>query len=239
LEKNNGQSTTLAQKINAVAYGSMFIATPIIILIRKKPGYRFLNPIGILIMFAALLALASFGYVSGGTGATVVTGLFALATLILGLVKRRLRWNDIKRGISWHSYSRGVSWLTDVLPYSDTTIKRWFDPLAVLLVGILLAFIFLWFGLYLILSAFCLFLFEAWDYEQSLNAMLDVLDAQIDAEVTSSNVEYYTASEHPQQRPLEETAGIPTGIAPDIEAQIQKRNRRQQAAPDNLATGMA
>jgi hypothetical protein len=63
--------------------------------------------------------------------------------------------------------------------------------------------------------------------------MLDVLDSMVDSEVVSSNVEYYS-KDKAEQRPLEETAGIPTGIAPDIEAQIQKRRSRRQQIPDNL-----
>jgi hypothetical protein len=38
----------------------------------------------------------------------------------------------------------------------------------------------------------------------------------------SSNVEYYTQP-NPKQRPLDETAGIPTGVAPDLQAAIDRR----------------
>ena len=155
--------------------------------------------------------------------------IFAFAMLITGLVKRFLQWQNIKKGVSWHTYSRGVSWFT-FLPLSDSIIKRYVDPAAVAIVGLLVMIPFRWLGYYIIFSAFCLFIFETWDYDQQLNRMLDTLDDLVDSEVVSGNVDYYSRDGKAEQRPLEETAGIPTGIAPDIAVQIQRRrNRRQQA----------
>lgn len=230
------QTTTLAQKIDIVAGAALFVAMPVIIFLRKKPGYRFLSPIKILLMFLALNALAGFSYFSGNPGTVTVLTIFAWATLITGLVKRQLRWREIKNGLPWHTYSRGVSWLI-FLPLSDSAIKRWIDPLVVIIVGIVMAVLFSWFGLYLIFAGFCLFVFEAWDYERSLNQMLDVLDSLVDSEVISANVEYYSRS-NPQQRPIEETAGIPTGIAPDIQSQIERRKAGRALPPDNLVATM-
>jgi hypothetical protein len=88
-------------------------------------------------------------------------------------------------------------------------------------------------GYYLIFAAACLFIFEAWDYEVRLNKMLDTLDSLVDSEVMSENVEYYSQP-HPTQQPITETAGIPTGVAPDIEAQIQKRRAKKALPLDDL-----
>lgn len=222
------QNTTLAQKIEIFASLCLFPAMPVIIFLRKKPGYRFLSPLKILIIFALLLALAVFSVTSGDGATVVVLTAFAWATFLTGLLKRSLRWREIKRGISWHSYSRGVSWLSYILPLSDSNVKRWVEPLIVAVIGFLLLFVLRWFGLYLIFAAFCLFAFEAYDYEQSLNRMLDTLDSLVDAEVMDGNVQYYSQPNQPQ-RPLEETAGIPTGIAPDIQHQIERRRRTSQA----------
>ncbi len=227
------QNTTLSQKIEIVASLCLFPALPVIIFLRKKPGYRFLSPIKILVIFALLLGLAAFSATSGGGATVAILTVFAWATFITGLVKRNLRWREIKRGISWHSYSRGVSWLSYVLPMSDSSVKRWVEPLVVLAIGFLLMFAFRWFGLYLMVAAFCLFAFEAYDYEQSINRMLDTLDSLVDSEVMSENVAYYSQP-NPTQRPLEETAGIPTGIAPDIQHQIERRRARKSSPADTL-----
>jgi hypothetical protein len=226
------QNTTLAQKIEIVASLCLFPALPVIIFLRKKPGYRFLSPVKLLIIFALLLLLAGFSATAGGATVVILT-LFAWAVFITGLVKRNLRWREIKRGVSWHSYSRGVSWLSYVLPLSDSNVKRWVEPAIVLMIGFLLMFPFRWFGLYLIFAAFCLFAFEAYDYERSINQMLDTLDSLVDSEVMSSNVEHYSQP-NPTQRPLEETAGIPTGIAPDIQHQIEWRKARKSRPADTV-----
>ena len=38
-----------------------------------------------------------------------------------------------------------------------------------------------------------------------------------------------------KQQSIEETAGIPTGLAPDIHRQVEMRRAKRKAAPDNLA----
>jgi hypothetical protein len=226
-------TTTIAEKTAIVAGAALFFATPVLIFIRRKPGYRFLNPIQILVMFFLLDLLSGATEATGTTAAFAITLIFAWAVLIIGMLKRRARWQEIKQGVSWHTRSRGVSWLTGLLPFSDSMIKRWFDPLAILAIGLLFLLFDKYLGYYLIFAAFCLFLFEAWDYEQSLNKMLDTLDSLVDSEVMSENVEYYSQP-HVQQRALTETAGIPTGIAPDIQHQIEKRRTGRALPPDNL-----
>lgn len=66
-----------------------------------------------------------------------------------------------------------------------------------------------------------------------------MVDSLCDSEVQSYNANAFTSSgEQPTATPkppsIEETAGIPTGIAPDIEAQINRR-RNRKPPPDNLA----
>ena len=55
--------------------------------------------------------------------------------------------------------------------------------------------------------------------------------------MSSSNlrncVQHFEGAQPEQkQRSLEETAGIPTGIAPELEVQIQKRRKRKPLADD-------
>ena len=243
------EGTTLSQKADILAGLAMFPALTMMVFLRRKIGYRFLSPMKLQVMTLFILALSAVSIATAGQPApvTVYGGLsvtpaapsptalatpffvFAFAMLITGMVKRFLQWQNIKKGVSWHTYSRGVSWFA-FLPLSDSIIKRYVDPAAVAIVGLLVMLIFKWLGYYIIFSAFCLFIFETWDYDQQLNRMLDTLDDLVDSEVVSGNVDYYSRDGKAEQRPLEETAGIPTGIAPDIAVQIQKRrNRRQQA----------
>src|SRR5260370_29331206 len=119
----------------------------------------------------------------------------------------------------------GISWVGKVLPLPDSVLKRYVDPAIVFVFGLLFAFLIQPLtGYYLLAASACMFAWEAYDYERSINMMLDQLDNLVDSEVMSGNIEYYSQP-NVAQRPLEETAGIPTGTAPDIEVQIQRRRR--------------
>jgi len=56
------------------------------------------------------------------------------------------------------------------------------------------------------------------------------------AEVQEEVVKHFEGGAQEELRTLEETAGIPTGLAPDIHKQIELRRAKQRKpAPDNLA----
>jgi len=256
------QKTTIAQKIAMAASVALFFATPVIILLRKKSGYRFLNPTRVFIMvllllfwgMASMINASTAGYASittseytgqpvdmqaitgqqfAGYVGGIATIIFAIIVLAVGMLQRFLRWRDITRGVPWHTYSRGVS-LLSFLPLADNKIKRFVDPLVCIVVGLVVLLIHLnYLSYYLFFAGACLFIFEAWDYDQALNQSLDMLDSLVESEVMSSNVEYYSQP-NPTQRPLEQTAGIPTGIAPDIQHQIERRQRRTATLPNDL-----
>ena len=253
--------TTIAEKTDAIAGLALFPAMTVMVFIRRKIGYRFLSPVKLFVMFillwlfAGISTLAPVGThtVGGQTDArgytfptsTVPNGsptaslypiiIFALIMLIAGMIERYLRWREIKAGISWHTYSRGVSWFS-FLPLADTQIKRFIDPAAVLIVGLLLSLLpFHFLGYYIIFSAVCLFIFEAVDYEKSINRMLDVIDNLVESEILSENAEYYTTGK-PTEKPLEQTAGIPTGVSPDLAAAIERKRQKQGRQPQQQAT---
>jgi hypothetical protein len=83
-------------------------------------------------------------------------------------------------------------------------------------------------GFYLIASAVCLFLFETIDYQKQIDRMLDQLDNLVESEVVSENVEYFQQGGVAGARPVEETAGIPTGTDPDLAAAIERRRARSR-----------
>jgi hypothetical protein len=67
-------------------------------------------------------------------------------------------------------------------------------------------------------------------YERQLDRDLDVLDGMIAAEVQAETVEYFSG-ERPEQRErsIQETSGIPTGVAFDLHKQIEKLRAKQTA----------
>lgn len=231
-------TTTLTQKKAMIASVALFFALPLILLLRKKVGYRFMNPVMVLAMVVLLFNYASISAIwatvdptSGYFSSLLIAALGILVLVVFG-VQRFRRWKEIKTGIPWHTYSRGVSWLS-FLPLSDSRIKRFADPIACALVGLVCYALFRGLSYYLLLAAASLFIFEAWDHDVALNAALDMLDSLVESEVMSENVEHYSQP-NPQQKPLELTAGIPTGIAPDIQHQIERRRNRPVTLPNDL-----
>jgi hypothetical protein len=228
------QATTLEQKVNIVQNLALFPALTVMVFVRRKVGYRFLDMMKIEIMVVLLWVLSAFSGAAGGALSGGIIFLFSLAVLITAFVERRLRWNEIKRGVSWHSYSRGISWFSGFM--GETNAKRFADPAAVLIVGIVFFFLFRYLGLFFILCAVCLFLFETIDYQRTIDRMLDQLDNLVESEVVSENVEYFQQGGAAKERPLEQTAGIPTGTDPDLAAAIARKRARSQPAASRPLT---
>jgi hypothetical protein len=222
------QAITFEQKVNILQNITLFPALTIMVFLRRKVGFRFLDLMKIQVMVVLLWAYGAFSSITFGPAAGGVIFLFSLAVLITAIIERRIRWRDIKRGVSWHTYSRGISWFSSFLPLSEIMVRRFVDPAAALIPGIVLFFLFRPLGLYLILSAICLFVFETIDYQKQIDRMLDQLDNLVESEVVSENVEYFQQGGAGRVRSVEETAGIPTGTDPDLAAAIERRRARSQ-----------
>src|ERR1700736_1751068 len=97
--------TTLDQKINIIQNLTLFPALTIMVFLRRKVGFRFLDMMKIQIMVVLLWAYGAFSSITFGPAAGSIIFLFSLAVLIAAIIERRMRWNEIKRGISWHTYS--------------------------------------------------------------------------------------------------------------------------------------
>lgn len=227
-QKSFNQATTLSQKIEIGAGIAFTVCLPIMVFLRHKMGYRFLSLPRLLIIALILFVAATFGaFLPIGRNVWVLY-LFALAFLVLGFIERNLRWGDIKKGISWHTRSRGISWFSKLLRFPDSIAKRYMDPAATFVLGLVFAFFIQPLtGYYLLAASVCMFAWEAYDYEASVNLMLDQLDNLVDSEVMSENIDYYAQDSIPQARSLEETAGIPTGVAPDLAAAIARKQARR------------
>lgn len=233
------------QRLNFVMYLTSVPALTLHIFLRRKLGFRFLNPnkfvtMGALLSFLSLFStkIPTYGIIATKESTNLIV-VFSAVMVLLGVWQRRARWQELKNGIFWHSYSEGISILCGIMPkISQDTVNRFVDPIASMMVGFLLisggeSFL----GKYIVLAGFCLF-----HYEQALNnlrieEMLDKMDGICDAEAHSKEIEYFS---QPNINPLtdhltiEESLGIPTGIAPDIQAHIKRRQSRQ-LPPDNLA----
>jgi hypothetical protein len=228
------------EQIDIIRRLSLFPAITVMVFIRRKIGFRLMNPTWLIIL---TLIIFIFPDLPGGIHAPTdsLMKFYALVMLALGLFHRSRRWRELCRGERWHTYSPGISYL-EFLPLprflkANRRVSRFFDPALVVIIGLMVFAVSKPLGVWIILSAFFLYVFEQDIYEKQLARDLDILDGMVSAEVQAETVKLFEGKQ-PEgiQRPLAETAGIPTGLAPDIHRQIQLRRAKRAAAPDNLAT---
>ena len=89
-------------------------------------------------------------------------------------------------------------------------------------------------GLWVIFSAFWLYVMEADIFQTQLNRELDTLDGLFDSEVQGEVVQRYAGRDSnaiTAPPTLAETSGVPTGVSGDIAKQIALRRAKRIAVP--------
>ena len=219
---------------------SLFPAITVMVFIRRKIGFRVMNPTWLIIL---TIIIFIFPDLPGGLPSPTdgLMKFYALVMLALGLFHRSRRWRELCRGERWHTYSPGIS-ILEFLPLpgflkSNRRVNRFLDPALVVIIGLIILALSKPLGIWIIFSAFFLYVYEQNLYEKQLARDLDILDGMVAAEVQEETVKLFEGKLTENiQRPLAETAGIPTGLAPDIHKQIQLRRAKRTPPPDNLAT---
>lgn len=238
------EEMTWLQRIDLIRTLSLFPAITVMVFIRRRIGFRMVRPAWIGFLAAIMLVVPAVAHQVAQPFAALMMA-YALAMLGLGLWQRRQQWKALCSGQRWHTYSPGISYLESLpLPLffrSHGRVRRFLDPAAVgivaLLVGLLLSH---GLGVWLMFSAFFLYVYEQNLYEKQLAQSLDTLDGLVVAEVQDETVKFFEGNPSEEQhRTLEETAGIPTGLAPDIARHVETRRAKRKTAPDNLAPEMA
>jgi hypothetical protein len=240
-------SLSWQQKVEFVQGIMLYPALTVMVFLRRKVGFRQLKPTRLIGMAALLMAFAYFsgnaptmpfsGYAYGqqpapASGGGIGLTIYAIAMLSWGLFQRRQRWIDLaKNGIRWQTRTTGLSYFK-FLPVSTYIVHRFIDPLVCIIIGALVSIVSHPLGLWLMFSGAALGIFEQAVFEKALDSALDQLDCLVEAEVLGETVEHFTGAPgttgQPSEKPLsiEETACIPTGLAPDIKRQIAIRQKR-------------
>lgn len=114
--------------------------------------------------------------------------------------------------------------------FAGLLCQPFIDPLVCIVVGALVSIISHPLGLWLMFSGAGLGIYEQAVYEKALERDIDMHDGIVETEVQAQVAENFRkgAAGHVSVKPLsiEETGGIPTGLAPDIKKQIAIRQKR-------------
>jgi len=241
-QSQQSQDLTLSEKMKIVQYLAIFPAITIMVFMRRKVGFRMLKP-------SRLIGMAFFLWFIGGLTSMipftkppgVIFDKFPLLLLAVGFLQRYRRWRDLCNGERWHTMSSGISYL-ELLPLpailrAHRRIYRFLDPAACFIFSMFFGIFFSqplarWFAF----SSFALFIYEQTLFEKQLDRDLDILDGLVAGEVQTETVEHFAGPQpDEEQRSLEDTAGIPTGVSFDIHKQIELRRAKERAAaPVNL-----
>jgi hypothetical protein len=242
--QQQNQDLTQSEKMKIVQYLAIFPAITIMVFMRRKVGFRMLKPSWLITMafllwfIGGLSSMIPFGQPPG-----FIYDRFPMLLLAVGFLQRYRRWRELCNGERWHTMSPGISYF-ELLPLpailrSHRRTYRFLDPFACFAFSMFFGVFFSrplarWFAF----SSFALFIFEQTLFEKQLDRDLDILDGLVTAEVQAETVEHFAGPQpDEEQRSLEETAGIPTGVAFDIHKQIELRRAKERAAaPDNLAS---
>jgi hypothetical protein len=240
-QTQQNQDLTLSEKMKIVQYLSILPALTIMVFTRRKLGFRMLKParlIGMAFFLSFINDLTNILPFSHGAG--FLFSEVPLVMLIFGFYQRYRRWKELCNGEQWHTLSPGVSYLELLhLPAILTAhrrIYRFVEPFACFVFSMLFGIFFSqplsrWFAF----SAFAMFIFEQSLFEKQLDRDLDILDGLVVAKVQTETVEHFAGPQPDEaQRTIEETAGIPTGVAFDIHRQIEKLRAQQAVRPEKM-----
>ena len=230
------QELTISEKMQIVQNLAAYPALTMLVFIRRKVGYRMLKPSRLITMAFVLKFIDGLTYlIPFASPAGEIFAKFPLVMLAFGFFQRWRRWKELCGGERWHTYSPGISYFELLpLPAFLTThrrIYRFVEPFC-LFIGSMFIGIFFSQGLgrWVFFCSFCLFIYEQALYEKQLDRDLDVLDGMIAAEVQGETVEYFSGDQsEAKERSIEETGGIPTGVAFDIHRRIEKLRAKQTA----------
>jgi hypothetical protein len=236
------QELTLSEKMKIVQYLSILPAITIMVFIRRRIGFRMLKPsrlIGMAMFLWFINDLSNINFLIFHPAGFWFSE-FPLVMLIFAFFQRWRRWSELCKGVRWHTLSPGISYF-ELLPLpafltAHRRIYRFLEPFSVFIFAMFFGVFFSealarWFAI----SAFFLFIYEQTLFEKQLDRDLDILDGLVAADVQAETVEHFAGPQpEEKQRTLQDTAGIPTGVAFDIHRQIEKRRAEQAMRPEKL-----
>jgi hypothetical protein len=178
-------------------------AVSVVVFVRKDFGERYLSWPNLFFGYSVVanfMFLGSMFAVLARWGGQQLMMLFWLAFIVASLYHRWEINRKIKAGVPWHSMYMGTSLLP--LPFSEEKIYKFFEPALVFAAGYFLSPLSGQVGVWLMISAFALFICNHIVFYNERRAMLDIRDAGIEAK-------YYSAAV--SGKPASETAGFVVG----------------------------
>jgi hypothetical protein len=177
-------------------------AISIVPFVRKDFGERYLGWMNLFFGYTVVAVFTTVGtlfaglagpFLQVGIGGAPIMRLFWLAFVGLSIYHRREIARKNKAGVRWHSMYFGTSILP--LPFSQETVHKFIEPGLVIVGGWLLCGISTLPGVWLVLAGASLFINNHIVYYNQRQAILDIRDAEIEAQSMSKAFAGRPASE--------------------------------------------
>ena len=213
-----------------IQYLAIFPAITLMVFTRRKLGFRMLRPARLVTMTAILIFINSLtNCLPLCHPAGALFTVFPWIMLAFGLYQRRQQWNAICNGIPWHSFSAGISYL-ELLPLPRFLMQhrrayRILEPALCFVASMVIGMFFSRaLARWCAFASICMYIYEAAIYERALENDLNLMDNNLAAEIQGQTLEHFSGPAA-DQAPLtvEQTAGIATGVSPDLLHKIKSR----------------
>lgn len=196
--------------------------------LRRDIGYRLLHPFKLIIVNGLLFVVAILVTPGNQDARPTDLAIFAVLTFIIGIYQRIRRWCDVNNGATHLSTYIGSSpldfrWLPSFVR-RNRRVARYVEPLFCVGIGFALMPYSRALAEYLLFSAFCLRVFEDSVFERERNRDLDLVDSIIISEQQTQTLEEFEQMRNTPH--FHHAPNVPTGSAPDIEAQIKQRKTK-------------
>lgn len=229
LERFNQMS--LLDKAKFFQWLSQFPALSLIACWRADLGYRFLNPLAIGSTVLAMVGIAAF--CQPQTKPVFLLAHAAVFFLCASYLRFK-RWREFRRGVRQHTFYIGSTGVRNFLVPNfcrrHRLYERFLEPLVFAAFGV---FIFrelspAW-GVWLVGSAICLHVMEQSVHEKEQERQMDMVDGLVSSEVQGAQVERFSEPVAGAQT-AQPSAGIATGLSPDLEDLIARRAKRRRSS---------
>lgn len=221
-------SLSFRQKIEIIKWLMRFPALTVMVFLRRDLGYRLVNPFHVLIACVSAAFTAMFVQSYNRTASLNGFFQFLVVVFVFGMAQRIRGWRQINRGICLHSYYIGTSpfdrpWMP-AFCRRNRRIARFIDPIFCIVIGLPFLDHYPAIALWIAFAGMCLRAFEDVVFRKERNTTLDTMDGLIVAGVQGQTVDTY---QNPlATSPKQQTAGIPTGLAPDIREHMKRRRAK-------------
>jgi len=227
----NTDNSSMSQRNASAEWLTGLPALTLMVLTRKRIGYRLLGPVRLFLISAILAVVAILAMPANNDLGPWALLLFAVLVFVSGISQRIQRWREIDQNVFDHSFYIGESafqftWLPQFM-LCHRRCARYVEPLFWVTLGFLMLPLLTLFGLWCIFAGVCLRVYEDAIFRRERNRDLDIADSVI---ISQRHAQVVRSQETTPPFPEPPKEVIAAGVGPDIFQRIGCRKRENNTS---------